>query len=373
MRIKIEYFGTNEDKYLDFWNSKIFQLNSTWSIYPKVKIMSDTQVLILHLSGNLAQQIHQIKTVMSEISDKNILFVVLGDMKYFKEYLKAGVHEAFDQNTSVPQMEKRISFLVEHPIFLRPLKDINKEVPFKIPLWKRIFDIIFASFVLLLLLPVFCVIALLIKLESKGPVFYAAKRVGAAYKVFDFYKFRSMYQDADKRVKELLEHNQYEAVSEIDNLRKTSSFDSSSVLYHDDGIIYEQDYLISRRQEQEKAFFKLVNDPRITKVGRFIRNTSIDELPQLINVLKGDMSVVGNRPLPLYEAEKLTGDKWIKRFIAPAGLTGLWQVSKRGKANSMSPEERKMLDIKYAEKYGFWSDLWIIMRTIPAMLQHENV
>ena len=118
---------------------------------------------------------------------------------------------------------------------------------------------------------------------------------------------------------------------------------------------------------------KLENDPRITKVGHFIRKYSIDELPQLFNILKGDMSIVGNRPLPLYEAELLTKDDYIDRFMAPAGLTGLWQVEKRGDAGKLSAEERKQLDIKYAQNYSFWMDIKIILKTITAFIQKENV
>jgi lipopolysaccharide/colanic/teichoic acid biosynthesis glycosyltransferase len=113
-------------------------------------------------------------------------------------------------------------------------------------------------------------------------------------------------------------------------------------------------------------------------VGRFIRNTSIDELPQLINVLKGDMSIVGNRPLPVYEAEQLTLDAHSKRFLAPAGITGLWQVELRGRGGNMSEEERKRLDNEYADhfqkgRYSFWYDMRLILRTIPALFQKSTV
>jgi lipopolysaccharide/colanic/teichoic acid biosynthesis glycosyltransferase len=103
-----------------------------------------------------------------------------------------------------------------------------------------------------------------------------------------------------------------------------------------------------------------------------LRNTSLDEIPQLFNVLIGDMSLVGNRPLPLYEAEKLTNDQIAWRFLAPAGITGLWQVTKRGKDN-MSPEERIALDMEYAMKNSFWLDAKIILSTIPALFQKEKV
>jgi len=128
-----------------------------------------------------------------------------------------------------------------------------------------------------------------------------------------------------------------------------------------------------QRIKKENAFVKFEKDPRITKVGRFIRKYSIDELPQFVNILKGDMSVVGNRPLPLYEAELLTNDEYIDRFLAPAGLTGLWQVSKRGGAGEMSAEERKLIDIKYANEFSFWLDIKIIFKTFTAFIQKENV
>jgi lipopolysaccharide/colanic/teichoic acid biosynthesis glycosyltransferase len=203
-------------------------------------------------------------------------------------------------------------------------------------LFKRAFDIGVASLALLILSPLFLLVALVIKLESRGSVFYVAKRAGKGYKIFDFYKFRTMQLGADKRIDELTHLNQYNAES------------------------------------KGPVFFKINNDPRITRIGKFLRNTSLDELPQLINVLLGDMSLVGNRPLPLYEAETLTTDDYAARFMAPAGITGLWQIKKRGNKD-MSVEERINIDIAYATKCNFATDLWIIANTPSALLQKENV
>ena len=120
------------------------------------------------------------------------------------------------------------------------------------------------------------------------------------------------------------------------------------------------------------SFVKLDNDPRITFFGKFLRNPVWDELPQLYNVLKGDMSIVGNRPLPLYEAEQLTTDLWARRFLAPAGITGFWQVTRRGRAN-MSEQERKRLDVAYAIIASFWNDIKIMFQTVPALFQRKSV
>jgi lipopolysaccharide/colanic/teichoic acid biosynthesis glycosyltransferase len=234
--------------------------------------------------------------------------------------------------------------------FLRKMKTVEDKLPVPRieqeartdrwdlgPLSKRGFDILVASIALLILSPLFLLIAVAIRIESRGRFIYIAKRAGRGYKIFNFYKFRTMYRDADKRVAELHHLNQYTT---------------------GDG--------------KGPVFFKVSNDPRITRVGRLLRNTSLDELPQLINVLLGDMSLVGNRPLPLYEAATLTTDDYAARFLAPAGITGLWQVKKRGNKD-MSVEERISLDIDYASKCNFSTDLWIIANTPTALFQKENV
>ena len=140
----------------------------------------------------------------------------------------------------------------------------------------------------------------------------------------------------------------------------------------DDEVVSEVSFLREKNMKEKNNFVKYENDPRITSVGKFIRKYSIDELPQLFNILKGDMSIVGNRPLPLYEAEKLTSDQYIDRFLGPSGLTGLWQVEKRGDSGKLSPEERKQLDIYYVKNYSFWMDMKIIFKTFTAIYSERE-
>jgi len=239
--------------------------------------------------------------------------------------------------------------------------------------FKRLFDILVAGTLLLMLSPLFLVVAILIKSQSRGPVFYAAKRVGENYRVFDFYKFRSMRTDADQLLEKMKANNQYGS-SEKTTLNTEYSWDKTgeNLLVADKGYITENEWIMDKGEEAKKAFVKFKNDPRITKIGHFIRNTSIDELPQLVNVLKGDMSLVGNRPLPVYEANQMTSDDAIGRFLAPAGITGLWQVTERGKSNTTA-DSRKQLDVKYAREFSFAMDVMILFKTPLAALQQENV
>jgi len=219
-------------------------------------------------------------------------------------------------------------------VHMSEIEMINTRIPFL----KRVFDIVVASLAIIFFLPLYIIIAIAIRLESRGPVFYSAYRAGRGFRIFRFFKFRTMIPNADKLVNELADLNMYDGAE----------------------------------NKEMSAFFKVKNDPRVTKVGAFLRNTSLDELPQFFNVLIGDMSIVGNRPLPLYEAAVLTTDQWAERFMAPAGITGLWQVTKRGQAD-MSTEERIALDIDYARNHSLKSDLMIILKTPTALFQKSNV
>ena len=310
-------------------------------------------------------------------------------------YMKCGINDTIGRGATVTELNKKIQFISDREGILfddeRPKYHMLK---FKIPVWKRLFDIVFSIFAIIITSPIFIITAIAIRLESKGPIIFKSKRVGTNYTIFDFLKFRSMYIDAEQRLQELSkDHNQYSAheqeehktiVAPLGDQAEQAMFDMGMesemmisdeeiMLVGDDFVVAESDFSKQKEEEINNAFIKIENDPRITKVGRFIRKYSIDELPQLFNILKGDMSVVGNRPLPLYEAEKLTADKSIDRFMAPAGLTGLWQVEERGKGGAMSAEERKQLDITYGQTYNFMLDMKIILRTFFAFKQKENV
>ena len=190
---------------------------------------------------------------------------------------------------------------------------------------KRLEDIC-ASFLAIVVLSVpMLIIGIIVKLTSKGPMIYVSKRVGKDGRVFNFYKFRSMNQDAEQQLETLLDQNEIEG-----------------------GII-----------------FKMKEDPRITKFGKFLRKTSLDELPQLFNILKGDMSLVGPRPCTVREYE-LYSEKDKLRLKVPQGLTGEWQVV--GRCNT-SFEEMVEMDLDYIQnKRGFWYDIGLLFRTIPVFL-----
>jgi len=192
---------------------------------------------------------------------------------------------------------------------------------------KRLFDIVGSALLILVLSPVLAAIALAIRVTSRGPAIYRSSRPGMGGAPFDCFKFRTMYEDAEFRQREL-EH----------------------------------------RNEKQGALFKIRDDPRVTPVGRFLRRWSLDELPQLFNVLRGEMSLVGPRPLPDRDYERL--DDWHrKRYLVLPGMTGLWQVSGR---SELDFDELVRLDFLYLERWSVFLDLSIMLKTIPAVLRRRG-
>lgn len=374
MEFRAIYIGNNSDLIdnLKNENSSVSFMVSNQTL-DAVKTVENIDLIIYEVSND-PNDLILVKNIKESISNYKVVFFIVKQKENTMavDYIKSGAHDVFDIDANPVDILKRFEFINKQYDLLN--KTTTDHLPtFKLPIWKRTFDILFSSCVLLILFPFFIIIAILIRIESKGKVYYTSPRVGTGYKIFGFLKFRSMYTDADKKVDSMMKNNQYAKSADANENKLESHTEKGPVLIADDGFVYEGKVKKEKAIKRENAFFKMANDPRITKVGRILRNTSIDELPQFINVLKGDMSIVGNRPLPLYEAELITTDQWAKRFLAPSGLTGLWQVTKRGGSNEMSADDRKQLDIEYAENFSFWYDIKILLKTIPAMLQHENV
>lgn len=192
---------------------------------------------------------------------------------------------------------------------------------------KRGFDLVVALLAIVLLIPIIPIIAVMIKLDSPGPVFFKQDRVGKNGRKFEFYKFRSMFEDADRQKKELEPLN-----------------------------------------EQDGPVFKLRSDPRITSVGGFLRRSSLDEIPQIFNVVKGDMAIVGPRPPIPSEVERYQPWHWRRLDVTP-GITCLWQISGR---SHLSFNEWMRLDMEYLRHRSFRTDLLIFLKTIPAVIARKG-
>lgn len=208
------------------------------------------------------------------------------------------------------------------------IREYSVQITTDAPIGKRLFDICFSALVLILFFPLYTAIAIVIKLSSPGPVFYDSQRVGREGKIIKCWKFRTMCVNAEEILYKLLESSPH-------------------------------------LQEEWRQFSKLKNDPRITKIGRFLRKTSLDELPQFWNVLKGDLSVVGPRPYLVDEIHEYVGRSKEKILSVRPGITGMWQTSGR---NLLTFMERVKIEETYAEKQSFLLDLWIICKTIPIIL-----
>lgn len=207
------------------------------------------------------------------------------------------------------------------------MREIYREKSTVYKLIKRLMDVLLSAAALLVLSPVFLITAVVIKCEDRGPVFFVQQRAGKDMKPFSIYKFRSMYVNADEKMAEMMKHN-----------------------------------------EQTGHAFKIKDDPRITRTGKVIRRFSIDELPQLINIIKGDMSIVGPRPILTFQMEECSPYER-QRLVVRPGLTCYWQIGGRA---DVTWEEWVELDLDYIEDMGLWTDLKMILRTVPVVFSGDG-
>ena len=343
----IAYVGSELESLIDTELNKHFQIIYNDSISQLEQylggqsILTIPEIILLEVDDD-GECFELIKRLKGNFMFNGLIIVLIcfSNKKELKATaMQLRVHDFYIYPFSMSDLRERLNFLVKFKLIKPRLVEISKEVDtsYHMPVGKRLIDIGVSGALLVALSPLMLAVVAAIKITSKGPVIYRSKRVGTGYHVFDFYKFRSMRTDADKQLMKLSTQNQYNTA-----------------------------------EGSKSAFVKIKDDPRVTKIGSLLRNSSLDELPQLFNILMGDMSLVGNRPLPVYEAEMLTSNEWSMRFLGPAGLTGLWQISKRGKLE-MSELERKKLDNYYAQNYSFWLDLKILLKTLPAIIQKEKV
>jgi len=305
---------------------------------PALELVLDEAIELAHESRNFPAQSYQMHLAAVKIAFQSLL--EMETTHPVAHRIQKRYQKLYSDNfwNFLPQAAASVD--CPDPRILCSAGNVDKSSYFLV---KRIVDIALATFLLILFAPLMLVIALLIKHDSEGPVFFTQERVGARQRVragvvtwevrnFRFYKFRSMYQNVDQTI-----HKEY-----IGRWIHGQAEDSGD----------------------KKARFKLTNDPRITPIGHILRKTSLDELPQLFNVLKGEMSLVGPRPVPIYEVN-LYEDAHYERLASLPGMTGLWQVEGRGHVGF---EDQVRLDIQYIYHQSVWYDLKLMFLTIPAVL-----
>ncbi|MCR4423811.1 MAG: sugar transferase [candidate division WOR-3 bacterium] len=313
--VVLRWFVPQKVLFVTDFNSDKVGLLRWWGFQCRERILIEDLERWMKENSDKAGRIDKVDLIVVDITDpKTDYLIVQVAPRYFIDFV------------GIPSFRMSAYFLSPHP---RP---IGPFVPYSIGRrLKRIVDLIISLLALLLLALPMLVVAILIKLTSPGPVFYKHRRLGRNMREFDLLKFRTMYKDAGQRLEEILKSD-------------------------------------PKKREEFARTFKLKDDPRVTPLGRWLRKFSIDELPQLFNVLVGQMSLVGPRPIVEKEVEYYR-DYSLLLFRVPPGLTGLWQVSGR---TDTSYEERVKLDTRYVREWTLAGDLVIILKTVPAVLSRRG-
>jgi len=309
--VVLRWFVPQKVLFVTDFNSDKVGLLRWWGFQCRERILIEDLEPWMKENSDKAGRIDKVDLIVVDITDpKTEYLIVQVAPRYFSDFV------------GIPSFRISAYFLSPHP---RP---IGPFVPYSIGRrLKRIVDLTISLLALLLLALPMLAVAVLIKLTSPGPVFYKHRRLGRNMREFDLLKFRTMYKDAEQRLEEILKSD-------------------------------------PKKREEFARTFKLKDDPRVTPLGRWLRKLSIDELPQLFNVLVGQMSLVGPRPIVEKEVEYYR-DYSLLLFRVPPGLTGLWQVSGR---TDTSYEERVKLDTRYVREWTLAGDLVIILKTIPVVL-----
>ena len=280
-----------------------------------------------------------VKHLKKFIGALNISAVIIAKPSFSEEKLSelVSIIQKYAKNIIIipdlrgmPLFNSEINYLIaNHLILLNTKNNLKSALNIIV---KRVFDITVSVMLFPFILLAVTVLSILIKIDSKGPVFYSHKRVGKNGKTIDVYKFRSMHKDADDRLKRILKNDE-------------------------------------DAKKEWGTYFKLKNDPRITKAGNFLRKTSLDELPQIFNVFKGDMSLVGPRPVLKKEIDEYYRENSQYYLMVKPGITGLWQVSGR---NDTSYDFRVKLDTWYVLNWSLWLDIIILFKTIKVVIRKEG-
>ena len=314
--------GENAERYIN-----IIKAHEEWGFKIVGIVDEDRSMIGKELSGcKIIGSVEDVPDIVhNSVIDEVVLIVPRNWLGKIEEVMHFCDTEGIKISVSMDYFNLKLSRVKQTELSGFPLLTFES-APSKLwpTLVKRFFDIIISGVLLIVLLPVFVIVAVFVKLTSKGPVFFRQERCSLSGRRFTLYKFRTMVNDAESRIDELLMKN-----------------------------------------EMKGPAFKLVNDPRITKVGKFLRVSSIDELPQLWNVFVGDMSLVGPRP-PL-PAEVKKYEPWHRRRLSMRpGITCLWQVSGRNKITDF--DEWAKLDLEYIDKWSLWLDAAILLKTVPVVL-----
>ena len=307
-----------EEKAWDIWVTGVIitDKNMIGEYVLGIPVVADYRTMYLYVTRSVLDEVF-IHVPTSEISPMDMIIQNVEDMG-----IKVNMNiDLFDMNINISKALDKVGGYYA-------VTFTGKEMSLRMLIAKRVLDILGGLVGLFITGIATLIVGPLIKLESPGPIFFSQKRVGRNGRIFKIYKFRSMYVDAEERKKELMKQN-----------------------------------------EMNGLMFKMKDDPRITKIGKFIRKTSIDELPQFWNVLKGDMSLVGTRPPTVDEFEQYDGYHK-KRLSMTPGLTGVWQVS--GRSDITDFEEIVNMDVDYIDNWSLKRDIEILFKTVQVVLSNES-